>query len=325
MRTVGLSKQSGLSLVELMIAILIGSFITAGLLQLFVNSRATYRIQESLSRLQEEGRFATNFLTRDIRMAGYWGCLSSATQIESNLNPGASFNDFSTTITASDNDGLNGSDTIQLSGARGSGIYVVDTPATTSADLKVTDNSGLLENEIVLVSDCDKGDIFQITNDPSTGAAANKDELVHNTANSVIPGNADKNFQKIYGTDAQIYRMSQLSYSLQLGSNGNAALFRSINGASARELIPNIENMQILLGEDTDNDEVANRYIAPSTTGIDWSHIVSVRMALVIMSAEDNISSQPLSYTLFGNEITPSDKRLRRVMTSTVAIRNKLR
>jgi type IV pilus assembly protein PilW len=67
-------QQIGLTLIEIMIALLIGLFIIAGTIQLFVNTKQTYRLQEALSRLQENGRFAMEFIGRDIRMAGYRAC-----------------------------------------------------------------------------------------------------------------------------------------------------------------------------------------------------------------------------------------------------------
>ncbi len=65
--------QTGMTLIEILIALLIGAFLLGGVLQIFVSSKQTNRMQENLSRLQENGRFAMNFLTKDIRMAGYWG------------------------------------------------------------------------------------------------------------------------------------------------------------------------------------------------------------------------------------------------------------
>ncbi len=75
----GKVHQTGLTLIEIMIALLIGAFILGGVMQIFLNSRQTYRMQDNLSRLQENGRFAMEFLAKDIRMAGYWGCLKSTT------------------------------------------------------------------------------------------------------------------------------------------------------------------------------------------------------------------------------------------------------
>jgi type IV pilus assembly protein PilW len=67
--------QTGLTLIEIMIALLIGAFLLGGVLQIFITSKQTYRMQENLSRLQENGRFAMEFLSKDIRMAGYWDCM----------------------------------------------------------------------------------------------------------------------------------------------------------------------------------------------------------------------------------------------------------
>jgi type IV pilus assembly protein PilW len=71
--------QTGMTLIEIMIALLIGAFLLGGVLQIFISSKQTYRMQENLSRLQENGRFAMEFLSRDIRMAGYWDCMAPST------------------------------------------------------------------------------------------------------------------------------------------------------------------------------------------------------------------------------------------------------
>ena len=68
--------QIGLSLIEVMIALLLGAFLVGGVLQIFIGSKQTYRMQENLSRLQENGRLALDLIGRDIRMTGYWGCLA---------------------------------------------------------------------------------------------------------------------------------------------------------------------------------------------------------------------------------------------------------
>jgi type IV pilus assembly protein PilW len=68
-------RQLGMTLIEIMIALLIGAFLLGGVMQIFVSSQQTNRMQENLSRLQENGRFALEFISKDIRRAGYWGCL----------------------------------------------------------------------------------------------------------------------------------------------------------------------------------------------------------------------------------------------------------
>lgn len=68
------SKARGVSLIELMIAIAIGSLLLLGLVQVFSASRAAYNTSEGMARVQESGRFAIDYLQRDLRMAGHFGC-----------------------------------------------------------------------------------------------------------------------------------------------------------------------------------------------------------------------------------------------------------
>ena len=66
--------QAGVSLIELMIALLIAALISLGLVQIFGASSATSQMTEGLSRVQENGRFASQFLQRQLRMVGFMGC-----------------------------------------------------------------------------------------------------------------------------------------------------------------------------------------------------------------------------------------------------------
>ena len=69
-------KNLGLSLVELMIALLIGTILLIGVVQVFGASRTAYQLSEGMSRTQENARFALDYLQRDIRMAGHFGCVN---------------------------------------------------------------------------------------------------------------------------------------------------------------------------------------------------------------------------------------------------------
>lgn len=71
-----LRRQRGVSLVELMIALAIGTVLVLGLVQVFSASRAAYQMSEGMSRVQENARFAMDFLQRDVRMAGHFGCVN---------------------------------------------------------------------------------------------------------------------------------------------------------------------------------------------------------------------------------------------------------
>ncbi|MBZ0071800.1 MAG: PilW family protein [Gammaproteobacteria bacterium] len=84
--------QRGVSLVEIMVALVIGLVLTTGIIQLFLGSKQTYRFQDALSRVQENARFAIDALHFDVRMAGNLGCTAFVPTVNSTLNgPPSSF------------------------------------------------------------------------------------------------------------------------------------------------------------------------------------------------------------------------------------------
>ena len=64
-------QQHGLTLVEILVALVLSLFLTAGIIQLFIGTKQSYRFHEALSRIQENGRFAIDRMNADIRMAGF--------------------------------------------------------------------------------------------------------------------------------------------------------------------------------------------------------------------------------------------------------------
>ena len=66
-----LYKQQGLTLIELMVALVISLLILAGLFTVYQSNNRAYRISDGLVRVQESGRFAIDFIVRDLRMAGF--------------------------------------------------------------------------------------------------------------------------------------------------------------------------------------------------------------------------------------------------------------
>lgn len=66
-----MKHQQGFTLIELMIAGIIGVFIVTGLLNLFITTNRTITLSDSMSRNQETGRFAMDYMTTFLRQAGY--------------------------------------------------------------------------------------------------------------------------------------------------------------------------------------------------------------------------------------------------------------
>jgi type IV pilus assembly protein PilW len=70
-------RQLGISLIELLISLAIGSLLMIGLITSFSNSNATKRNLEQSGRLIENGQYAINFLSDNIRHTGYYGPFNS--------------------------------------------------------------------------------------------------------------------------------------------------------------------------------------------------------------------------------------------------------
>lgn len=82
-------KQNGMTLIELMVALAIGAFLMIGAITVFMQSRTTFRVTESLSRLQENARIAIEIMEPDIRMAHYWGLTTTTASIANRAGPAA--------------------------------------------------------------------------------------------------------------------------------------------------------------------------------------------------------------------------------------------
>ena len=66
-----------------------------------------------------------------------------------------------------------------------------------------------------------------------------------------------------------------------------------------------------------------SRYLAAGTAGLDIDRVVSLRLSMLVRSIENNLSSASTSYTFNGATITPDDRYLRKVFTTTITLRNK--
>lgn len=321
--------QAGFSLVELMVAMVLGLILMAGVSRVYLGTKDASRTQDALARVQETGRFAVDLLKRDIRQADFWGCLR---QMDSS-NIANALADRSTNSADNFTDGgVKGADgggstpdTLTLRTSQGNGINVYGKMNNTSATIKVSKNSGLKEGEIVLLSDCTSGDIFQITNINGQANGGNKDEVEHNSG-KLTPGN-DANcgtgnshcLSKNYDEDAQIYQPVTWSYEIKNDPNtGLPNLYRS-----GQPMLEGVENLQILYGEDTNDDGAADTYVrAGSVT--DWNKVVSIRFAVLVRSIQPaKPQAVSVQYPLLDTSVTKDDRFLHQVFTDTVTIRNR--
>jgi type IV pilus assembly protein PilW len=155
------------------------------------------------------------------------------------------------------------------------------------------------------------------------------DKIVHETG-SGSPGNVNAAdpacvgsnahcLSRTYGGDAKVLLTQQITYTIADGSEGQPALFR--NGA---EFVDGIENLQVVYGEDIDGSLTAN-YFVPADEVVDMLNVVSIRIAIVARSYDDNLSGGiAQNYNVLGTNFVAADNRLRQVYTSTIAVRNRL-
>lgn len=347
-------RQSGLTMIELMIAMVIGLFLTAAVLQVFVGSRVTYSTQAGLARMQESGRFAIEYLTRDVRQAGYQGCSVNNTVANTLTDNGSGvydFVDFSIPLEGLNNvdgsqtyDSLNpivGSDVIVLRYADDSNGCVIESHNPTSATLKCEANHTYQKGDVLMVSDCSHSAIFQQSNTNNNGTVAT---IVHNTGQST-PGNCTKGMglpvdcsstngnPYTFPPGASVMRFQSYRFFIANNSLGEPALYRqgieTATGSTlafdnAIELVEGIEDMQILYGVDTGSDDVPDKYVDGTEATGDFDDVVAVRISLLVQSNEEGVvqDDQVLSYN--GNNLTFTDGRLRKVFTTTIAVRNRM-
>lgn len=251
-------KQNGYSLVEVLIAVVIGLLLLAGILQIFLNSKNTYRLEYAFTQVQENGRFISKYLASKIRLAGYRtlpanGLFPALDSVFSNANP---------YIFATNGAGNNNSDslTIRFQGS-GDGLGNPDNTIRDCLNQPVDANS-IATN------------VFSINaNNELTCQATNPD------ANPVT---------------------------------------------STQVLLADIESMQFTFGEDLDGDNTPDRYVEADHPNLDFSRVVSAKVAILIASQESaNPNVDNRSYNLLGTIFTAGgDNLIRQELSFTVQLRN---
>lgn len=348
---------AGFSLVELMVAMVIGLIVLGAATSLFVDSKKNYVVQDSLARLQENARFAMQKMVRDLRMAGYYGCADDITAITNTLNQSAAGGSYDTSDPIQGSESKSnwyptaspavappttmrtGTDAFTVRYLDPGISTTIDSPfmPNTSAALHTPGGSGLAVGDIVFIHDCSAGAIFQITgpSDPNGGT------IVHNTGGST-PGNSTKDLGKIFEGDAKISKYYYAMYYIAPSTTAGWSLYRqTVNsaGAQTEELAAGIEDLELLYGEDTTNgDKVPDVYRKASAVG-NWDNVVSVRVGLLARTLANTDSGNTThgafldtttGYDVDGDganetnfSAAQNDKYERRIFRNTVTLRNR--
>ncbi len=171
---------------------------------------------------------------------------------------------------------------------------------------------------------------YDPTEDATTVAAFNSANTLENQT-----ANADLNFTDANGTASDIVEINYTSATDCLGNatagiatdrfylNGSDLMCLGNGSITPQVMAEGIENMQILYGEDTNNDGTANRYVNAGNVA-NWTAVKTVRVALLVSTIEGVGNTDNNTYNLLNTPpIGPiGDNQLRRVFTQTILLRN---
>lgn len=330
MTRIFIQGQKGLSLVELLVALTLSLLLMAGVLQTFLASKQTYSANTALSRVQENGRFAMEFLSSDIRHAGYKGeCQAPLNNLLNQSGSGYSADYFdlaqalkgwagaspSWVTDRTAGDVIHLKHAVNIAGVTASG----NTPANANT-INLTAASGVAQGTIIIVSDPLGCDMFQNRSNPNAQALTRG--ATGSPGNKIPAGNP---FSHAYDSSMEILKLQSVTY--YVGTNAaNVPTLRRISfttGAAVKEdLIEGIQNIQVLYGVAGSDRQVAD-YVAAGSVS-DWNDVVSVRVHLLLVSAETNVVAENQTVDFNGTAVTVSNRRLAQVFSSTIGIRNRL-
>jgi type IV pilus assembly protein PilW len=214
---------------------------------------------------------------------------------------------------------------------KGSDVLVVrqsvpqDIPVYSNANYNAGQNvisvysvGNLQPGQYAVISDCSVSTAFQI------GA-------VNGGANTISTAGAldqfGGNLQWSYGPPAAITPVDMAIYYIGVGRDNDSALFVYHESTGLfQELVPDVENMQVLFGVAPTTPNQVTEYVQAQRV-VDFNQVVSVKVALLVASpvgaAAVPIPAAAPTYNLLGVVVTvPADTRLRKVFESTITVRS---
>lgn len=329
-------RQRGLSLVELMVAMALSLLLMLGVIQIFLSSKQTYSTNSALSRVQESGRFAMEFLTQDIRNTGYKGqCMGEPfdhledDEKEDGLwtlsDPLEGWNDIDDAPDHLSGEPVENSDVILVKfaagreeiKAAGSNTVAVDTISLGLDDGGTTYKSGISEHSITLISDAISCDLFRNT------ATSN--------ATSVAKA-AGLPWSHNYTNEMEVLPLQNATYYIRANNGRPNSLVRERLSSSTtaptwvtEELVDGVQDMQISYGIAGPDRQVTDYSTADEVTSLNrWDNVAAVKIDLLVVSADTNVVPENQVITFNETDITIANRRLAQVFTTTIGIRNRL-
>jgi type IV pilus assembly protein PilW len=232
-------------------------------------------------------------------------------------------------------------------------IVKTHTPASNPPQFTLTANHEIKQGETLVVAkdSCSNVAVFQNTKACTINPVTNTCDhaIIEHNATGCTSGNFRKGLgskatalgtcpdgtEDTFGINSRIYRLSAASYYIRTNPGGEPSLYKQVmiwdNGATnpttAQELVEGVEDMQIQYGVDAANDGAIDSYVNADAVA-NWSKVYGIRISLLMVSTdrdgEKNITSAKQTYRYNGNAIEATDNKLRKVFTTTIALKNRL-
>lgn len=288
-----MQSQRGITLIELLVALLIGLFMVAGILQVFVGSRQSLDVIRAQSSMQETARFGINFIATATRQAGYL-----------NAGPMTYGNVFASQLAAKVQTASFAEDMAPFEDE----IWPADGDF---AALAVISGENNFNGSVGGVDVADNTDVLRIR------LQGDPDGFVNDCEGSPLATDPDLyiNMSFFVGDDEQLY----------------CRVFDGAANRAPVALVSGIENMQVLYGVATDpNDRFTVTQYVHANNVADWSQVMTVRFAILAVSDDTalEIDDQDAEYALLDEEQISVDAgdtgKARQVFSQTVALRGNL-
>lgn len=337
-------RQGGVTIIEVMIAVLLGLFITGAIVSAFVATGRHYAHDEQMGRMQESARFALRMLADDLSLSDFWGILLSPEAINSTSRSCLDTPDSTECLGISVNSNLQLSTDCAPTGADPNTNWAYDLTApievlqegvdgaTANAEFSCIDPAEFQPGTDVValkhvrgkelassrIDQDHTGKVFMRT-DGSTGMLFVYD---HETNGSLIQSSGVSDWQ--YLTHVYYVRRDSM-----VGENdGVPTLYRRVlNGTDMQiesgGIARGIEFYRIMFGIDTDTDGIPNTYISVPTAE-QMLLAVTARIYVLARSTDPDFSYiNDKSYVLGDKTISGgNDNYYRRVFSTTVKLRN---
>jgi type IV pilus assembly protein PilW len=330
-------RDSGFTLIELMISMLLGLIIVGAVVGVMLANRRSYGTNQGLAQVQESARTTYELLAKDVREAAGNGCGSTA-RTANVLTPGAlwwqgwfgvrAFDstqvDPAVAIGTAVGTRVAGTDSIQVQSIDGTGLSVaVHDPVAGQLNINAA-ATDFVPGDIMMVCDFDHATVFQAS---ASGAGPGVVSVSHNVGVGA-PGNCSSGlgFPTDCGSvtgniytfprNAQIGRLLVTSW--YIGNNGRAdeggrSLYRQRLGAGGgvvtEEIVAGVTDMQLQFRADGANNIIADASLVP-----DWTTISSVLVRLTARSSDVNVST----------DSTVNSGRIERTFNYLITLRNRL-